>query len=196
VAYKRMVKYEVERDKEFAKWAHEVVGGERIRDCIQCGFCSASCPLATYMDLTPRRLINMAREGFKKDVLESFTIWLCTSCYSCTVQCPRQIRVTDIMYALKRRAIEEGCYPSRFPVAVLAKEFNRMVRGFGRVTETWLVAIVFLKSAIMQLFEMTGLGMGLLRTGRFSVIPDSIKARKQLRVLLKTVESGEEVVTQ
>ncbi|HZP02835.1 MAG TPA: 4Fe-4S dicluster domain-containing protein, partial [Terriglobia bacterium] len=85
---KQMVKYEVERDPDFARWVTGVIGGERIRNCIQCGLCSASCPLSPYMDYTPRRLIHMAREGFKRDVLQSFTIWLCTSCYSCTVECP------------------------------------------------------------------------------------------------------------
>ena len=124
MAVKSLIKYEVERDPVFAKWVTGVMGGERIRNCIQCGLCSASCPLSPYMDLTPRRLIHMAREGFKRDVLESFTIWLCTSCYSCTVECPRRIRVTDVMYALKRRAIEDGVYPRRFPIPVLASEFG------------------------------------------------------------------------
>ena len=148
MAVKSLIKYEIERDPVFAKWVTGVMGGERIRNCIQCGLCSASCPLSPYMDFTPRRLIHMAREGFKKDVLESFTIWLCTSCYSCTVECPRRIRVTDVMYALKRRAIEDGVYPRRFPIPVLASEFGDMIRRNGRVTESWLVMRVFLKTAI------------------------------------------------
>ena len=69
MAVKSLIKYEIERDPVFAKWVTGVIGGERIRNCIQCGLCSASCPLSPYMDFTPRRLIHMAREGFKKDVL-------------------------------------------------------------------------------------------------------------------------------
>ncbi len=190
---KQMIKYEVERDPEFAKWVTGVIGGERVRNCIQCGLCSASCPLSPYMDYTPRRLIHMAREGFKRDVLQSFTIWLCTSCYSCTVECPRRIRVTDVMYALKRRAIDDGVYPIRFPIPVLASEFEKMVHRNGRVTETWLVFRVFLKTAIMRLLGMSRLGTALLRTGRIGIKPETIKNRKQLAALMDAVKNKEEV---
>ncbi len=194
MAVKSLIKYEVERDPAFARWVASVTGGERIRNCIQCGLCSANCPLAPYMDFTPRRLIHMAREGFKRDVLGSFTIWLCTSCYSCTVECPRRIRVTDIMYALKRRAIEDGVYPRRFPIAVLASEFGSMIRRNGRVTESWLVMRVFLKSAIMRLLGMSKLGTKLFLTGRMEMVPATIRGRKQLQTLLDAVEAHKKEV--
>ena len=44
------------------------------------------------------------------------------------MECPREIRITDIMYALKQRAIQEGIYPKRFPIPVLAREFSEMVQ--------------------------------------------------------------------
>jgi quinone-modifying oxidoreductase subunit QmoC len=193
MAVKRMIKYEVERDPQFAGWVAGVIGGERIRNCIQCGLCSASCPLSPYMDFTPRRLIHMAREGFKRDVLGSFTIWLCTSCYSCTVECPRRIRVTDVMYALKRRAIEDGVYPGHFPIPALASEFRSMIRRRGRVSETWLIVRVFLKTAILRLLGMSKLGTKLFLRGRVEVIPESIRDRKQLQSLLDAVEAHKEV---
>jgi len=193
MAVKSLIKYEVERDPQFARWVTGVIGGERIRNCIQCGLCSASCSLSPYMDYTPRRLIHMAREGFKRDVLGSFTIWLCTSCYSCTVQCPRRIRVTDIMYALKRRAIEDGVYPKRFPIPVLASEFGAMIRRRGRVTESWLILRVFLKTAIFRLLGMSKLGSKLFFSGRMGLVPESIQDRKQLQTLLDAVETHKEV---
>jgi quinone-modifying oxidoreductase subunit QmoC len=193
MAVKRMIKYEVERDPQFAGWVAGVIGGERIRNCIQCGLCSASCPLSPYMDYTPRRLIHMAREGFKRDVLGSFTIWLCTSCYSCTVECPRRIRVTDVMYALKRRAIEDGVYPKRFPIPVLASQFGAMIRRKGRVTESWVIVRVFLKTAILRLLRMSKLGTRLFFSGRMGLWPESIRDRKQLQTLLDVVETHKEV---
>ena len=102
---KRTDKFEAERDPEFVRWISHTVGGEKIRDCQQCGLCSATCPLSPSMDLSPRRLMDLSREGFKEEVLSSFSIWLCTSCYACTVGCPKQINVTQVMYALKERAI-------------------------------------------------------------------------------------------
>jgi len=185
------VKYEGDCDKEFAKWVTSQTGGENLRHCIQCGICSATCPLSLYMDYTPRRLINMAREGFKKEVLGSFTIWLCASCYACRVECPKEIQVTDIMYLLKRRAIEEGVYPRRFPIPVLAREFGRMIFMFGRVNETLLVIDLFLRTNWFKFLGMTGLGMNLMRTGRMSLIPETIKNRAELRKVLDALDADE-----
>jgi hypothetical protein len=38
-----------------------------------------------------------------------------------------------------------GVYPKRFPIPVLAQEFNRMVGSNGRITELLLVMRLFLK---------------------------------------------------
>ena len=71
--------------------------------------------MSAYMDYTPRRLIAMTRAGMKDEVLGSFSIWVCASCYACTAACPKQIPITDIMYALKRTAIREGVHPTPLP---------------------------------------------------------------------------------
>ena len=185
----QMIKYEAQRDGDFARWAISQTGGENLRHCIQCGVCSATCPLSLYMDYTPRRLINLAREGFKKEVLSSFTIWLCASCYACRCECPKKIQVTDIMYALKRRAIQEGVYPKRFPIPVLAKEFGRMIFMWGRVNETLLVIDLFLRTNWFKFLSMTGLGLNLMRTGRMSFMPESIKRRTELRKVLDSLDA-------
>ena len=182
------IKYEAERDQDFAQWVTSQTGGENLRHCIQCGVCSATCPLSLYMDYTPRRLINLAREGFKKEVLSSFTIWLCASCYACRVECPKQIQVTDIMYMLKRRAMQDGVYPRRFPIPVLAREFGRMIFAWGRVNETLLAADLFLRTSWLKLLSMTGLGLNLMRTGRMSLLPDSIRRKGELRKILNALD--------
>ncbi len=138
MSLERSVKLEAERDHEFAQWISQKVGGEKLRHCLQCGLCSGSCPLSLYMDYSPRRLYYLAREGFKKEVLSSLSIWLCTSCYACAIGCPKQINTTGMMYALKRRAIEERFYPTTFRVPVMAKQISSMVSNSGRITESWL----------------------------------------------------------
>ena len=77
-----------------------------ILSCIQCGTCSASCPTAYAMDYSPRQLWQMVRLGMEETVLNSRTFWLCTVCKSCQVRCPRGIRITDTMVALKEYAQE------------------------------------------------------------------------------------------
>ncbi len=149
-------------------WAHQIAqlpGCEKLFSCIQCGTCSGTCPLSIYMDYTPRRIINLVREGFREDALASQTIWLCASCYSCGARCPQKIQLTDVMYSLKREAIKDGFYPKRFPIPILAREFQRMVSRRGRSSELWLVMRMALKSNPLILATMMGTGWKLFRTG-------------------------------
>jgi quinone-modifying oxidoreductase subunit QmoC len=183
------VKYEKELKRDLAAEIVATPGGEKIFSCLQCGTCGSACPVSVYMDYTPRKLIGMVREGFKQEVVTSFAIWLCASCYECTVRCPAGIRVTEVMYALKRIAIREGIYPRRFPVPVLAKEFIEMLKGTGRNNEFWLVLKVLLKTAPLTSWP---LGLRLWQRGRMclgmSRIPRA--ANEDLRRMLAAVEAG------
>ena len=180
----RTIKYEGDRVPSFAREIMSVSGCAELQSCIQCGTCSGACPLSIYMDFSPRQMMALVRAGFKREVLESKTVWLCASCYACTVECPRNIRITDIMYALKQRAMKEGIYPKRFPIPVLAKEFSKMVGRKGRITETLLVMQLFLRANWLAVFRSWRLGLGLIRTGRFVVRHERIERQTELATML------------
>jgi len=135
------------------------------------------------MDVTPRRLIALVREGFRRDVLSSQTIWLCASCYSCAAHCPRQIPITDLMYSLKREAMRDHLYPGRFPIPVLAREFYRMIQNRGRNSEFWLVLRMVLRSNPLSLFGMARNGWDLWRTGRLSLKVERVENREEIRAM-------------
>jgi quinone-modifying oxidoreductase subunit QmoC len=181
------IKYEEDLDPQFADEIRSMPGGEAIRDCIQCGTCTGSCPVSVYMDYGPRAIIGMTRAGFKNEVLASNTIWICASCYSCTVECRRQIKITEVMYALKRRAIEEGAYPKRLPIPVLAREFYGVVMRYGRNLEGELLVRMYLKTNILRILGRVRLGLRLLRTGRMAIVPSRIKGRGAAKGSLRTV---------
>ena len=186
----RTIKYDADRVKGFGREVMGVPGCEQLEGCIQCGTCSGVCPLSVYMDYTPRQVMALVRADFKNEVLSSKTVWLCASCYACTVECPRKIRITDIMYALKQRAIQEGIYPRRFPIPVLAKEFSDMVRRRGRITEMLLVARLFLKTSWLAALSSWRLGLGLMRTGRLAVRQEQIERRAELATMLEAAGHG------
>ena len=188
----RQVKYEDDLDLGFCKEMKEKLGCENIDRCIQCGTCSGVCPLSVYMDLTPRRIINMTRAGLKNEVLDSCSIWLCSSCYSCAVQCPREIKITDIMYALRQMAIKEGRHPKRFPIPVLAREFTKMVRKYGRINEGLLAAKMFARTDPRKLLANAKLGLALMKRGRFAIGHDRIKKTEELRKILDAVDKRQE----
>jgi heterodisulfide reductase subunit C len=73
------------------------------------------------MDISPRQLIALFRAGELETIMKSRSIWLCASCYACTTRCPSGIKITDVIYALKRTVMEKG-YKSQAPqVQLLAK---------------------------------------------------------------------------
>ncbi|MFH1737583.1 MAG: 4Fe-4S dicluster domain-containing protein [bacterium] len=184
------IKYEADLSREFAAEITAMPGGEKVFSCIQCGTCSGTCPLSIYMDYTPRRIIAMTRAGFKDEVLRSFTIWLCASCYSCTVECPKQIKITDVMYALKQKAIQEGVYRKRFPIPVLAREFFNIVLKHGRNSEGRLILNMYLKTNPFLLIKQSFLGMRLWWKGRLGIGTESIRDKKTLQALLEAVEKA------
>ncbi len=184
VKIERTIKYEADRVRGFADEIMSVSGCGQLKSCIQCGTCSGMCPLSIYMDHSPRQVMALVRADFKNEVLGSNAIWLCSSCYACTVECPREIRITDIMYALKQRAIRDGVYPKRFSIPVLAREFSAMVGSTGRITETLLVMRLFLKANWRAVLQSWRLGLGLMRTGRFVLWPERIERRAELAGML------------
>jgi quinone-modifying oxidoreductase, subunit QmoC len=184
----RRIKFESELDLDFGEAVATKAYGQKLLSCIQCGTCSGSCPLSHYMDYTPRRIIAMIREGFKDEVLNSLTIWLCASCYSCYVQCPRQIHITDVMYTLKREAIARGVYPKRHPIPVLAREFYAQVLRQGRNTESWVLIRLFLKTNPFKMFKEATLGLRLMKAGRMSLSTERVRNRLQLHKMLKAVK--------
>lgn len=71
-----------------------------IRNCIQCGVCSSSCSFYKYMEYSPRKLINIFLSENK--IPENInTLWLCTSCYTCSLRCPRGIPLVEFIYLIK-----------------------------------------------------------------------------------------------
>ena len=96
-------------DPAFADQIAAEPGGEHIRRCFACGTCTASCPVREVTErYNPRRIIHMALLGLRELVLSSDFIWLCSTCYSCHERCPQDVRITELMHAIKNIAVREG----------------------------------------------------------------------------------------
>ena len=182
--------FEARLDPGFsAEVAAEIPGGERLLSCIQCGTCSGACPLSVFMDRTPRRLMEMIRAGARDEVLASSTIWVCASCYACTVACPKEIPITEIMHGLRRMAFEGRTYPKRFTNPVMTRELVAMAEDRGRSTESWIAMKSYIRTDPAQLPKHALVGWRLMRRGRMGFRRDSIRDRRQLKEMLEAVGS-------
>jgi heterodisulfide reductase subunit C len=137
-----------------------------LQPCMQCGTCSASCPNAFAMAVTPRELWRLLQLGFVDDALTAGAFWMCSSCYTCTLRCPRGLPLTEVMAALRRLAAR--CYPEKTgDNATFYKTFLGNVRTYGRVQESALMTSYFLimKSPTLP-FAFLPLGLRLLGKGK------------------------------
>lgn len=188
----RTVKYEEELDSDFTRQVAAEPGGEAIWSCLQCGTCSAICPVSIYMDRTPRRIIGLIRGGFRDEVLQSLSIWICTSCYACSVECPEKIRITDIMFIAKRMAMKESSY-HRFVVPAIEEAFIKMVRKNGRLTESRMGITVVRKSGLRSGFAMFPIAWRLMRKHRMRLLHvERMEDPASLRAVLDALEPRHE----
>lgn len=178
------IKREADLDKGFGKRIAKLAHGENIYGCIQCGNCSSTCPLSPYMDFTPRKIIAMVKAGFREEVLSNRTVWLCASCYSCAVECPKGIKITDIMYALKREAIMKKVYHRNFPIPVFSRTFFDEVKRRGRSNETWLLTRFYMRTNIFKALGFVSLALKLFTTGRLKPFEKKIKDKKNFDKML------------
>jgi heterodisulfide reductase subunit C len=176
----------------FLEKACNMPGCEKVKTCIQCGTCSASCPTAYAWDYTPREIIASVRAGMLEKVLQSNTVWMCASCYSCTVRCPSGIKFTELMYELKRVGIERGLYPRGARAPVMSKTFMGVVNYFGRSMEMVLLILYYLKTNPFVMLKALPLSIKMFLTGRLDIFPKQIKGHDDLvKMLAVAKEKGE-----
>ena len=168
-------------------------GEARLEMCIQCGTCGGSCPSASAMDHTPRAIFAMLRAGMRDEVMQSNTPWMCVSCYYCTVRCPQEIHITDVMYTLKNMAIEAGAIQDK-TASDFSRTFMSYVHNYGRSFEIGLAGIHSLTHVKLaaRLPNMAPMAIGMLtKKGMSPVPPRAIKGMKDLKKILKRAKELE-----
>jgi heterodisulfide reductase subunit C len=94
--------------------------------------------MTEHIDAFPRRVMALVQLG-KADVLErTNTPWICASCHTCMVRCPRGIDITKVMEALrliKLRQNIDHIEPSNLqPEEIIDLPQIAMVSGLRKMT--------------------------------------------------------------
>jgi heterodisulfide reductase subunit C len=125
-------------------------------------------------------------------VLDSTTIWTCASCYQCMHRCPQEIKITDIMYMLKRMAMRENRKRSK-NAAALSRAFFDIVNKKGRNHETSLMLKVILSTKPLSGIALAPIGLGLITHNRLPIFGKKVRDIVGLRkIVAKAKELGGE----
>lgn len=146
--------------------------GDWVKMCMQCGVCSGSCPLGPYWEHPPQEIFMMIRAGERDAVLNSSSMWMCTSCYNCIVRCPRGLPITHIMHGLAHYAERLGLAPKHQPTRKFSLIFwDNMIKD-GRVNESKLGVQLYFMNGIVEgiktALKMAPVGLNLFKTKRFN----------------------------
>jgi heterodisulfide reductase subunit C2 len=170
----------------------EEKSGIKVSACYQCRKCTNGCPVTFAMDIYPDQVIRSVQLGLKEKVLSSSTIWVCSSCETCTTRCPNEIDIAGVMDFLKQMVVTKKSRAKEGKVLAFHRVFMDDIRKRGRVFETGLVQNYLLKSGELMekikdrtIVDEMRLGWTMFRKGRLHLIPKKIKGKEEIKKLFK-----------
>lgn len=150
-------------------------------DCIQCGKCTAGCPMAEFMDLAPRQVIRHLQLGLLDPVLQARSPWLCASCQVCSARCPNSVKIFELMEAVQQEAASRGIAPVR-TANLFTRGFMMPVYWFGRSHEMLMTAFYNLSSGrLLQNFSYLP---KMIRGRKLKIFHQGVRDKKAVRKII------------
>jgi Fe-S oxidoreductase len=88
--------------------AQELAQKHKLLECIQCGTCTGSCPVAKKANLNVRKYMREVATFGKLTVHPHNELWSCTTCSTCGVRCPKDLNPYEFLIDIRGMAVEEG----------------------------------------------------------------------------------------
>jgi heterodisulfide reductase subunit C len=159
-----------------------------VAECYQCGKCTAGCPMAKYMDLSPNqimRLVQVGDEASAERLLRSSAIWYCAGCLTCTQRCPKELDPAAVIDALREMSHGQGkVVKAAKKILAFHRAFLKTVEKTGRMSEFALTRRY--KLATGDLFSDVGLAPAMLFKGKLSLKSHKIPGRGEVKRIFAT----------
>jgi Fe-S oxidoreductase len=86
----------------------ELTQKHKLLECIQCGTCTGSCPVAKKANLNVRKYMREVATLGKLSTHSQNELWSCTTCSTCGIRCPKDINPYEFLIDIRGMAVEEG----------------------------------------------------------------------------------------
>jgi heterodisulfide reductase subunit C len=164
----------------------EALSDTSVRGCFQCGKCSAGCPMATFMEHPPNRIVRLLQLGQWRRVLAGRSIWYCVSCETCSTRCPNKVHLASIMDALRKLSWDLKGHSKESYVQLVNTLFLENIRTYGRQYELRLAAVFNMKSG--QYLKDMMLGPKMLAKGKLKVFHETNKNIEEIQKIFDRIE--------
>ncbi len=168
-------------------------GGENIKRCFNCTGCTVGCPI-TEIDTgyNPRKILRKALLGMRNEVLTDNSLWLCASCYLCFERCPQDVKITEVMGAIRaiaQRDAKAGKIKITNPKHKFDSLFIDSVRSNGKWYEAGVSGMfMFMTKGLGGVIGYAPMGLELFKKGKLSILPHRIKGTKEIQNIFREVE--------
>lgn len=156
--------------------------GQNPGACIQCGKCSAGCPMNDDYDISVSGVMRFVQAGCEGELLSSKSIWLCAFCQTCSVRCPMEIDVAAVMETLRTMAWSQG-KASEKKVKTFYKAFLKSIGKHGRVHELGMMVEYMLRSG--RLATDIDLAPKTLAMNKLSLKPHEIAGKDEVAAIIE-----------
>jgi len=118
------LRVEISKDVVRSDFVREIedLSEQNILQCYQCGECSSGCPVSAEMDVLPNTVIRLIQLGQEEAVMAAESPWVCASCYTCYVRCPKGVSIAKLMEAVRLRHLRQATHGDRFNLRDLPEE--------------------------------------------------------------------------
>jgi heterodisulfide reductase subunit C2 len=164
----------------------EALSDTSVRGCFQCGKCSAGCPMATFMEHPPNRVVRLLQLGQWRRVLAGSSIWYCVSCETCSTRCPNKVNLASIMDALRKLSWDRKGPSKESYVQLVNKLFLDNIRTYGRQYELRLAAVFNVKSG--QYLKDMMLGPKLITKGKLKMFHQKSRNIGEIKKIFSRID--------
>ena len=162
--------------------------GVDINRCFHCQTCAAGCPFHMATDYPPNSIIRLVQLGFKKEALESSTIWLCVGCHTCAIQCPMAIDMAAFMDALRQTAIKEGALVAEPDILNFHRDVLHTIQRHGRTHK--LEVMLRYKARKWDWFFDILVGTKMFAKRKLHLKPSKVKAIAEIQKTFQAQPDG------
>ena len=133
-------------EKEFLVSPEEVDTYNNAERCINCGACYSACPVINVdkgfvgphaMLKAFLRVSDSRDSNHDEHMADIATVWDCTTCYLCVLQCPKELEPGQVSRTLRGELVAEGKVPRTIGAALTSVFRNKNPFGMahdGRLT--------------------------------------------------------------